>query len=169
MIKRASLPLMSRLPDRLVHAVATLGGLGNVGPAPGTLGSLAGTLFYALILQNASSSSSFLCVLALLVVGLFFCDEAELRIGRPDPGCVILDEFVAMPIVFLGLGTPADICWRVIMLSLGFAAFRFLDILKPFGISRIQDLPGGLGIMADDVAAALVACAFMHLVSTLIG
>ncbi|MFA5257166.1 MAG: phosphatidylglycerophosphatase A [Opitutales bacterium] len=169
MKKRSSLPLMSRLPDRLVHAVATLGGLGNVGPAPGTLGSVAGTLFYALILQNASSQFNFFAVLALFGLGLFFCDEAELRIGRPDPGSVIFDEFAAMPIVFLGLETSSNMYWRVILLLLGFAAFRVLDILKPLGISRIQDLPGGLGIMADDVAAALVACAFMHLVSTLAG
>jgi phosphatidylglycerophosphatase A len=44
----------------------------------------------------------------------------------------------------------------------GFGLFRLFDILKPFGISRLQSLPGGWGVVADDLAAALAACATLH-------
>ena len=45
----------------------------------------------------------------------------------------------------------------------GFLLFRFYDILKPLGIARLQTLPGGWGVVADDVAAALAACATLHI------
>jgi len=167
-MKRNSLPFMSRMPGSLVKAVATLCGLGNIGPAPGTLGSLAGTIFFALFIQGASEQVSFIIIVALLIVGVFFCDEAELRMGRTDPGSVIMDEFAAMPIVFLGLATPVSLYWWIGQLLLGFLLFRLFDILKPFGISKIQDLPGGLGIMADDIAAALVSCIILHVCAKMI-
>jgi phosphatidylglycerophosphatase A len=90
------------------------------------------------------------------------CGEAEFRIGRKDPGEVILDEFVAMPLCFLGwpmlLGTvPA---WMIFLI--GFGLFRLFDITKPLGIRRLQNLPGGWGVVIDDTAAALAACATMH-------
>jgi phosphatidylglycerophosphatase A len=82
--------------------------------------------------------------------------------GRKDPGEVILDEFVAMPLCFLGW--PALVhplpAWAIFLLGLGL--FRLFDITKPLGISRLQDLPAGWGIVIDDTAAALAACAVMH-------
>jgi phosphatidylglycerophosphatase A len=93
------------------------------------------------------------------------CGEAEIRMGRRDPGEVILDEFVAMPLCFLG--------WQMIvgpglleflgLLIAGFALFRFYDIKKPLVINSLQDLPGGWGIVIDDTAAALATCATLHL------
>jgi phosphatidylglycerophosphatase A len=79
-----------------------------------------------------------------------------------DPGCIVLDEFAAMPLVFLGtdgLVTPERL---PVLLFAGFALFRFFDILKPLGIRRLQDLPGGLGVLVDDLAAALAACGTLH-------
>ena len=82
--------------------------------------------------------------------------------AKKDPGEVILDEFVAMPLCFLGW--PAMLHplqpWAVFLLGLGL--FRLFDILKPFGIRRLQYLPGGWGIVIDDTAAALAACATLH-------
>lgn len=162
-MNRPSLPFMGRLPGWLVKGVATLFGLGNLKPGPGTIGSLVGTVFFALVLQDLSSVVVFWVIIAMLIVGCFICDEAEIRIGKHDPGSVIFDEFAAMPIVFLGLTTPESLKVRLLQLLAGFVLFRIFDIAKPFGISRIQDLPGGLGIMIDDVAAALVSCALLHL------
>jgi phosphatidylglycerophosphatase A len=98
---------------------------------------------------------------AWLAVGI--CGEAERRLGRTDPGEVILDEVVAVPLCFLGwqgLVHPIPL-WGVCLA--GFAVFRFFDISKPFIINRLQALPGGWGIVADDLAAALATCAVLHL------
>ena len=99
-------------------------------------------------------------------VAVAFCGEAEFRLGRKDPGEVILDEFVAMPLCFLGfprleLGSPR--AWMTAaLLGGGFALFRLFDIAKPLGIRRLQDLPGGWGVVLDDTAAALASCAVLH-------
>jgi len=156
---------MNRLPDCVVMAVAKVLWIGNLKPAPGTLGALAGTVFYAVALQEASNGAKLFAIVLMLIVGLFFCDEAEKRIGEIDPGCVIFDEFAVMPIVFLGVIVPDNVPWRLGQLFLGFLLFRLFDIAKPFGISRIQDLPGGLGIMADDVVAAVASCALLHIMT----
>lgn len=156
-------PSWSRLlPTRLVVACATLGPLGRKLPAPGTWGSMAGLLYFALFYYHASTVGTLLaCALAAyLAVGL--CGEAEIRLGRRDPGAVVLDEFVAMPLCFLG--------WKMLpgawppwaILVGGFALFRFFDIVKPLGIYRLQKLPGGWGVVADDLAAALAVCATLQ-------
>lgn len=153
----------SLLPARLVTACATLGPLGRKLPAPGTWGSLAGLAYFAVFLPRAGAglilaASALACYLA---VGI--CDEAERRLGKGDPGEVVLDEFVAMPLCFIGWsslpGSPPF--WMAAVAA--FALFRLFDILKPLGIARLQDLPGGWGVVADDVAAALAACATLHL------
>ena len=100
-----------------------------------------------------------------LVAGYFavgICGEAEVRLGQADPGEVILDEFVAMPLCFLGWTTLAADWPAWVVLVAGFAAFRFFDILKPLGISRLQRLPAGWGVVVDDLAAGLAACAALH-------
>lgn len=165
--ERASLPLMGRLPGWCVDAVATVGFIGRVGPAPGTLGALAGTVFFAVCLQDAPAWLVFAAILGLNALGIAFADEAEKRMGIHDPGSVVIDEFAVMPIVFLGTSVPGTLSGRLLLLLAGFLLFRLFDIAKPFGISRIQDLPGGLGIMADDVVAALYSCALLHLLTAL--
>jgi phosphatidylglycerophosphatase A len=152
----------SLLPSGLVLACATLGPLGRRMPAPGTWGSLAGLLATAVFLPRAGAGLVLVVsgVAALIAVGL--CGEAERRLGRSDPGEVILDEFVVMPLCLLGWrGLAGSPPFWVAALA-GFALFRFFDILKPLGIARLQELPGGWGVVADDAAAALVACATLH-------
>lgn len=150
------------LPKKFVCAFATLGPLGTRLPAPGTWGSLAGLLYTMLFFYRRESLSAGVGLVAGLIVAVAFCGDAARRIGRTDPGEVILDEFTAMPLCFLfwrGGNHWPD--WAVLLA--GFALFRFYDILKPLGISRLQNLPGGWGIVIDDVAAALAACATLHL------
>ena len=159
---------MKGLPTPLVNGMATVCRVGKIKPAPGTWGSAVGTLFYALLLQNAPQAVVFAAVIVLLIAGVFFCDEAERRMNARDPGCIVLDEFVAMQIVYLGLATPESLHWRIIQLFAGFLLFRFFDIAKPLGISRLQDLPGGLGVMADDILAAVFSCAILHVLTRLV-
>lgn len=151
------------LPTRLVIGCATLGPLGRRLPAPGTWGSLAGLLYFALFFHRAGAGAILVATLIGGYLAVALCGEAELRLRKTDPGEVILDEFVAMPLCFLG--------WRVLPVTLppwavllaGFALFRLFDIWKPLGIRRLQALPGGWGVVADDLVAALAACATLHI------
>jgi len=152
-------------PTSVVLAWATLGPIGRKLPAPGTWGSVAGLLYFLLLFAGRVGlfgNLFFSAVAAYAAVAI--CGEAELRLRRTDPGMIILDEFVAMPLCFLGwedLPSPLPVR-AVILLLAGFGLFRFYDILKPLGISRLQRLPGGWGVVADDTAAALSACATLH-------
>jgi phosphatidylglycerophosphatase A len=157
-------PLWPRqLSDKLVLNLATLGPVGRRLPAPGTWGSLAG-LAYAWLIYREDRLDPM--VVAEILIGLYLavgiCGEAARRLGRTDPGEVILDEFAVMPLCYLFWQTQTGWPDWAVLLT-GFALFRFYDILKPLGIRRLQSLPGGWGIVADDVAAALAACATLHL------
>lgn len=159
---RTSFPLMERLPDWLVHGVSTVCGLGYSKYAPGTVGSLAGVLFCWLMAGRLGLSAQLGLVAAMFLVGWAFCDESEKRMGRTDPGCIVWDEFAAMPVVFFGISFPAAPWGLAVVLLAGFGLFRFFDILKPLGISKLQSLPGGLGIMVDDTVAGVFSCALLQ-------
>lgn len=162
------------LPSGLVLAFATLGPVGRFRRAPGTWGSLAGLLYFTVFLQPFgftpwSAFWTLIFSLPGLYLAVAMCGEAEFRLGRRDPAEVVLDELAAMPLCFLGwpallrIGPP----WMIFIG--GFLAFRLFDIAKPLGIRRLQDLPGGWGIVADDAAAALATCATLHLVAFILG
>lgn len=156
------------LPTKTVLACARLGPLGRSLPAPGTWGSLAGLLYFTVFFAHGLSPFGLLLLnLAGIYVAVALCGEAEVRLGRRDPGEVILDEFVAMPLCFLGWLQLAGTWPRWVVLVSGFLLFRFYDILKPFGIRRLQDLPGGWGVVVDDLAAALATCVTLHVMQWL--
>lgn len=141
---------------------ATLGPIGRKLPAPGTWGSVAGLCYFTVIFYPMGLLGTLLLSALGCYVAVAICGEAEFRLGKRDPGEVILDEFVAMPLCFLGwpvLVGPLP-GWGVFLV--GFALFRLFDITKPFGIKKLQDLPGGWGVVVDDVAAALLTCGVMH-------
>ncbi len=160
---RLTPPRWSRvLPTRLVVASATLGPLGRKLRAPGTWGSLAGLLYFVVFFYGAGIGGILVATAigGYLAVGI--CGEAEIRLGEKDPGQVVLDEFVAIPLCFLGWRSVGGALPPWAVLLAGFALFRFFDIVKPLGISRLQELPGGWGVVVDDLAAALAACATLH-------
>ncbi|HVS52302.1 MAG TPA: phosphatidylglycerophosphatase A [Opitutaceae bacterium] len=156
-----------RLSSRVVINCATLGPLGQKLPAPGTWGALAGLLYFALFFYRAGIFDILLGTLVAGYIAVALCGEAEVRLGKTDPGEVILDEFVVMPLCFLGWHWIARVWPPAAVLLAGFALFRFYDILKPLGIARLQALPGGWGVVIDDVAAALAACGTLHLAAWL--
>jgi phosphatidylglycerophosphatase A len=136
-------------------------------PAPGTWGSIAGLFYFAVFFAPlyASSSGSFWSVvlgLAGAYGAVALCGEAEFRLAKKDPGEVILDEFVAMPFCFLDWNALHGPVPKWAVLIAGLAVFRLFDITKPLFINRLQDLPGGWGVVVDDLAAALVTCAVLH-------
>lgn len=150
-------------PSSFVVGLATLGPLGRL-KAPGTWGSLAGVAWYAIVCVPAGWFGAWLVVLAGLFVALVVCGEAERRLARTDPPEVILDEFVSMPIILAAfpdhLRQPHG--WVIVVLA--FLLFRLFDITKPLGIARLQRYHGGLGVLLDDVAAAIVACAVVQVI-----
>ena len=162
---RLSQPIWTRaLPTSLVVGLATLGPIGRTLPAPGTWGSVAGLLWVTTVfwLPRLNLGWTLGLCLATGYVAVGICGEAEVRLRKKDPGEVILDEFVAMPLCFLGWHglVPMWPHWAVLLA--GFALFRLFDIVKPLGIARIQRLPGGWGVVVDDTAAALAACGTLH-------
>jgi phosphatidylglycerophosphatase A len=153
------------LPAAWVVNIAMVGPLGRLKPGPGTWGSLAGLLYFTVFFQKLLWWQVLLASLPALYLAVAFCGEAEYRLGQRDPGGVVLDEFVVMPLCFLGWQSLPAVWvadWRWAVFLGGFGLFRLFDIAKPLGISRLQDLPGGWGVVADDVAAALAACASLH-------
>ena len=154
-----------------IEFLATLGPIGKKCPAPGTFGSFAGVL--AVLLLSWSTQLPLLTIgllfIPLILVGIPICTVAEKSIGRSDPCEVIWDEFASIPLVYIGL--PASISLvnpreMLVWLVVGFIYFRIFDIIKPLGIKRIQHIGKGLGVMIDDVLAAVYAAGLLHLTFT---
>jgi len=148
----------SLIPTPWVMRFATLFGAGNFKYGPGTIGSLLGILWYITIFTSASGLLHLVFLLVTLYLAAGICGEAASRMGEKDPGSVILDEFVVIPICFLGLDEwiVGGNAWLILLC--GFALFRFFDITKPFFIGRLDRIEGGWGILLDDVGAAVVTC-----------
>lgn len=155
----------AQIPPEGILNMATLGPLGTTMAAPGTWGSAAGILFFVLCCTPLGIVELLIAGVLLGYLAVGICGQAEIQLGRPDPGEVILDEVVAIPFCFLGwrmIATPGYAGFWELMLA-GFLLFRFYDIRKPWVIDRLQKLPGGWGIVADDLGAALATCATLHL------
>jgi phosphatidylglycerophosphatase A len=151
------------LATPVVLGWATLGPIGRRLPAPGTWGSVAGLLYFFVCFYGMGIIGNLIMSAAGAYLAVGICGEAEIRLARHDPGEVILDEFVAMPLCFLGwqwIVGPVP-AWAVLLA--GLALFRLFDIWKPLVINSLQSLPGGWGIVIDDTAAALATCATLHL------
>ena len=138
-------------------AVATFFGAGFGKPGPGTWGSVAAVLLWGAAARGLHlSTAGLLLALAIgialaLVFGIPAAAFVERESGRHDPGFVVIDEVAGQWIALLG--SPAD--WRHGLIAL--ILFRLFDITKPFPVRRIERLPGGWGIVFDDVAAGLYA------------
>lgn len=152
----------------LVRTLATLGPVGYWGKAPGTNGSFFGLLLFVVFFYPLSFWGYTILLLVTTYLATGICEAAEIRMGKRDPGEVIIDEFFAIPYCFIGLVpfiTRQNIAYYLIA---AFLVFRFFDILKPLGISKLQDLPGGWGVMIDDIAAALATCGVLHIATGLL-
>jgi phosphatidylglycerophosphatase A len=133
-----------------VQLVATAGGLGRIPCAPGTMGSFIGAALCLPLLGWGwplhLAAMVVLCTAALVVSG-----RAAAELGQPDPPQVIIDEMAGMSVAMLALPFQwYDLCAV-------FLLFRLFDVVKPAPIPRLERLPGGFGIVADDIAAGLLA------------
>ena len=140
------------LLDRLVLMLATGCGFGYSKYAPGTVGSLWGPpmmwAWQALGLHPAFTAAFFVVMAA---IGIPICRKAADLMHSKDPGGVVFDEIVAFIVVFAFV----PVTW--VSAVIGFLWFRLFDILKPWPVRELDRLPGGIGIMADDLAAGVYA------------
>lgn len=133
-------------------------GSGFLRPGPGTWGSGVGLLYTAALLKLPLQAAVLVGVLGL-ALSAWSSAVCERLFGRKDPGEVVIDEIVCIPIALWPLFIlPHPPLW--IWLA-GFVIFRVLDISKPFPIKQLQGIPGGLGILIDDVVAAMLTSALV--------
>lgn len=123
--------------------------MGYVPVAPGTFGSAAGLLLWLAVRGSAPAQA--ITIAVVILVGSWSGGVAERRFGIRDPGRVVIDEVAGM-LVTLFLN---PVGWRGA--AAAFVLFRLADIVKPFPANRLERLPGGVGIVADDVMAGIYA------------
>jgi len=134
----------------MILILATWFGSGRISIAPGTAGTLAALPLVFLLAQFHSWP-------ALILTGVFLCcavwiaDRAQKLLAQDDPGLIVIDE-VAGLIVSL-LWVPLSF----LNILSGLLLFRLFDILKPYPIKKLENLPGGFGIVLDDVLAGIYA------------
>jgi len=121
--------------------------LGHSPFMPGTIGSIGGLIVYFLVKYNDILYA--FSVLFLFVLGVMFAGEAEKIYKRKDASMIVIDEACGMLLALFFVPSSA---FSVI---LGFFLFRILDILKPFPAKRLEKLTGSLGVMFDDIVAAI--------------
>ena len=155
--------------------VATGLGFGLAPFMPGTFGALWGLpLTWAIYQIPALGPCPAWAVQALAIAGLFvlgvpLCSAAASQLGKKDPSAVVYDEIATMPIVFFLLPLPPTGIWPIWVWVAGFVLHRIFDITKPPPARQLERLPTGLGIMADDTAAAVYACVTLHLLVWIVG
>lgn len=146
-------PDLKLLLSHPAHFFALGFGSGLAKKAPGTFGTVAGLPLFWLI----SSHTLFIqlaVITALFLIGIYFCDKTGKALGVSDHGGIVWDEIVAMMLVLTF--TPIQWQWWLV----AFIAFRLFDIWKPFPIRQCDaKIKGGLGVMFDDLLAAIYAIA----------
>jgi len=156
---------MNQPPDNLarivmkdpVHILAFGFGTGLAPVAPGTFGSLPGLLLFWLTVDFGLYVQAGVAV-AIALAGIWICGESARRIGVHDHGGIVWDEIVGMYVTLLA--APLSVTGWV----LAFVLFRVMDIVKPWPIRDLDhSMRGGVGIMLDDLAAALYAAILLGL------
>lgn len=133
-------------------------GSGAAPKAPGTFGSLAALPLFLLL--GGLSLPVYLGVMVVATIfGIWVCGRAAEILGVHDHSSIVWDEFVGQWLTLIVLVPVLSWTWGTLAwMALGFGLFRFFDILKPWPIRWLDNnVHGGLGIMLDDVAAAIPA------------
>ena len=143
-------------------------GVGRIPFAPGTIGSLVGLAWLALLLCAHSWLIFAIGCLAGFALSVWLCGEGEKLLNQKDPGSVVMDEITAIPMCFIAamlLAISRQNAWpgpdfffagpHWLETAAIFGLFRFFDIVKPWPVRQSQALPGGWGVTIDDVLAAV--------------
>ena len=144
-------------------------GLGLLPIAPGTWGSLPPAIVFAIMCWfNAPGIYIFLVMLIVAIKGSVFCVIYSPTViegtGKKDPGEVVADELAGQAVTFMAAPLLAPAAALSPLLALiGFLAFRVLDIIKPWPCRRLEKLPHGFGILADDLMAGVYAAIVLQI------
>ena len=137
--------------------MATLFGVGYIPKIPGTVASLVTLPAVYCLLKAGLPAYALVCLLTiLLAVGI--CVRAARVLGAADPHEIVLDEVAGQMTACIPLAwmqAPAGRTWALLFVF--FALFRLFDITKPGFVDKAQELPGGWGIVMDDIVAGLLA------------
>lgn len=147
-------------------------GLGWLPLAPGTWGSLPPAAIFALLCYLSEPAMLISIVMAALaltgsVICVKFAPVIIAATGKNDPGEVVADELAGQAVTFLAIPflvestILSDRFWIVALL--GFILFRLFDIVKPWPIRRLEKLPGGWGVFADDLLAGVYAAVALYI------
>lgn len=148
------------------RALTSCFGLGLLPLAPGTWGSLPPAVIFALMCHFGVSAVPIAITMAVLalagsVICIVFAPAIIAATGKSDPGEVVADEFAGQAVTFLAVAflITAEISTRQILFTtfMGFMHFRIFDIAKPWPIRKLEKLPAGWGVLADDLLAAVFA------------
>ena len=161
-------PIHVKAP-RLAWWLATGFGSGYLRPAPGTWGTLAGLAAWLLLVSGVRAVSGvwtpgilLAAPLILALVAVWAADRVVRETGQKDPSFIVVDEwagiwFALTPLLFTITLQPQPVALWAARLVAPFALFRLFDIWKPGVVDRAQRLPGGWGVVLDDVLAGLLA------------
>ncbi|HHM01390.1 MAG TPA: phosphatidylglycerophosphatase A [Caldithrix abyssi] len=135
--------------------LTSVGGLGFFPLFPGTVTSLAGAALFLWLTPD--KATLLVAVIAVSFLGILLTPRIEARRGK-DAGEITLDELAGQWCAFI---LVENISWPVVLA--GFILFRVFDIIKPFGIDRLQTLPGGYGVVLDDLLAGFYSALVLAL------
>ncbi len=139
---------------------ATAFGIGRSGRAPGTVASLVAVVIAVPVLYFTGWIGMAVIALLTTLGGVWVADGYCVETDIDDPQDCVIDEFAGQWIAcaLMSINGPAEDVWSgVERFLLAFLLFRLFDIAKPWLIKKAENLPGGLGVMADDVLAGVVA------------
>jgi len=157
------------------NSLLTTFGLGYARPFSGTWGSLPPVALAALflILERGQTGIPYhAALIATLILFTTVCathgDYAEARYNKKDPSQVVADETAGMCIPLLLLNTGPNLYTTASALLIAFITFRIFDILKPWPANGLQRVPGGWGIVLDDLAAGIYALITTQIITHLL-
>ncbi len=142
--------------DRLALWLATVGPIGRIKYAPGTFGSLIAIPLILLTKDRFEFSLGLFVLFSIL--GIWSSGRAAKNLKLHDPSVVVIDEVCGMLMTFLFVPVNG------LSLLIGFASFRFFDVLKPPPIRFLEKAPGGVGIVLDDIGAGLYSNLALQLI-----
>ena len=146
--------------NKLALTLATWFGCGYAPKGPGTAGSLGGIVVAVLLAHLAGLAPWRLLILAAAVtpVGIWAASRTALIRNTKDPQIVVIDEVLGQWIALAAVAPMSPF-----HLAAAFVLFRLFDIFKPWPVRRLEALPGGVGIIADDLMAGVYAAAVLAL------
>lgn len=150
---------MDKIGNFLIKFFATSFFTGYAPYAPGTFGTLIGVIIYLLFNYTVKSQIVFfIFAIIYFIFGVFISDKAEKIYGYKDCQKIVVDETSCY------LFTMFMIPFTTQNIIFSFLIFRIFDVVKPYPIRKLQNIKGGLGIMLDDLLAAVYTNVILHLI-----